>query len=414
MVSHTLFLTQLLVFVDNVCVSAMRTILPYLARDLGVASHSISGLEALYGAGQVLGALVMGRLSDRRGRKSVLLLSFLGSATGNGIAALASLWGSSTLLFLSRVPVGLSKQTVSASRAVVSDVTRPGEARSTAQAKLFAAMALGYALGPYAGGLLVDHTRPELPALLCAFSFAGLVPLAGRLPETCAAARSPSGGAPKRPAAGAGLGLRFGARLPAVLLVTACCLLPEAAVLAGSVSVPVAGHALGWSASTNGLYHSVWGLGAGLFSLGPLAWALRTGWLTDRRSALLGTTSFGAAYLGVCCAGPSDAALWLSLLLTVPGIAMLRTSPAALVMHAAPADARGEALGVLDAASSCLRVLVPLLTGELAFRRGVVSPFGAQAALCAAGTALLLAFQVEGEAPRPKADRGRAERARDR
>ena len=52
----------------------MRTVLPFYAKSLGAAATGVGALESVYGAGQVVGALLLGTLSDRRGRPAVLLL----------------------------------------------------------------------------------------------------------------------------------------------------------------------------------------------------------------------------------------------------------------------------------------------------------------------------------------------------
>ena len=132
----TLFLVQAIVVLDYGCVGAMRTVLPYYAKNLGAAATGVGALETVYGIGQVIGALLLGKLSDRRGRKVVLLLSFAGSALGYGTAAFAVATGSSSLLLLSRLPVGLAKQTITASRSVIADLTSHGD-RSSSYARLF-------------------------------------------------------------------------------------------------------------------------------------------------------------------------------------------------------------------------------------------------------------------------------------
>lgn len=136
------------VIIDYIGVGMIRTCLPFYALKMGASATTVGALESCYGpfldaaprcailrtartecqvpgakcreeklthrnvlagAGQVVGAAVMGRVSDRYGRKVVLLLSFLGSALGYGMVGLAT---TTTHLLISRVPVGLAKQTV--------------------------------------------------------------------------------------------------------------------------------------------------------------------------------------------------------------------------------------------------------------------------------------------------------------
>ena len=183
--AFTLTLIQAVVMLDYGCVGAMRTVLPYYAKSLGAAATGVGALETVYGLGQVVGALLLGKLSDRHGRKVVLLLSFSGSAIGYGMAAFAVSTGSASLLLLSRLPVGLAKQTITASRSIISDVTSHAD-RTSVMARLFSSMALGYACGPVLGGVLLDGSSlVALPALLCALIFLMLIPtVALLLPET--------------------------------------------------------------------------------------------------------------------------------------------------------------------------------------------------------------------------------------
>lgn len=166
------------------------------------------------------------------------------------------------LLLLSRLPVGLSKQTVSACRAIVSDVTSEQQ-RSDAISGLVGTMALGYALGPYVGGLLIDHAHQftQLPAYLCSIAFICLAPLIHfRLPETSRAIAARVSARPARSPAGSPARQSGSAwRQPQLLALLAACALPEAAVIAGSTALPLfAMQHLGWQASRLGAFTSVW------------------------------------------------------------------------------------------------------------------------------------------------------------
>ena len=271
--AFTLALIQAVVMLDYGCVGAMRTVLPYYAKSLGAAATGVGALETIYGLGQVIGALLLGKLSDRRGRKVVLLLSFAGSAVGYGMAAFAISTGSASLLLLSRLPVGLAKQTITASRSVISDVTSHAD-RTSVMARLFSSMALGYACGPVLGGVLLDSSSVvELPAIMCALTFVLLVPTVSLLlPETrshaltpAAAAAAPAAAAPAaaaapdtgQPAAARASWLRVSAAWQdaGVRAVLFAAVLPEAALVAGSTTLPLYVHELGWSAARLGSFH---------------------------------------------------------------------------------------------------------------------------------------------------------------
>lgn len=75
----------LAVMVDYIGVSMMRTLLPYRAASLGMSNTMIGALESTYGVGQVVGALFLGKISDRHGRIPVLIISFVGSIIGYSV-----------------------------------------------------------------------------------------------------------------------------------------------------------------------------------------------------------------------------------------------------------------------------------------------------------------------------------------
>lgn len=111
---------------DYLAVGMMRNLLPWYAKTLGGGAVLLGTLETAYGVGQVVGASFLGRLSDVHGRRLVVFISGLGSALGYGMSAGAT---TATMLIASRIPVGLAKQTVTVSRAILADCT-PVEKRT--------------------------------------------------------------------------------------------------------------------------------------------------------------------------------------------------------------------------------------------------------------------------------------------
>ena len=414
---RVLRLTQLFVLVDYMAVGAMRTVLPYYAKHLGGTGQQVGGLETVYGIGQVVGALTLGWLSDARGRRFVLMLSFLGAAVGYSIVSLAVVKGSVLILLCSRLPVGLAKQTVTASRAMISDLTPPDEGRSEALALMFAGCSLGYALGPFLGGLLaerVGYTSP-LPAMACATIFVLLIPASALLlPETSslslcgatakggdnsskssrssatatarasrASAKAPAAPTPTpTPAAAPPTGDEL---LPLLIGVT----LPEGAlVMFSSTSLALLAQSIGWSPSRLGLYNSCWGVASGSLSLTLWPRLFRSGALSDMTALRLGVGSLGVA-CGLLSAHGTAATLWATLPLGTVAVGMIRTVPASLLTKRAPAARRGKVLGRLDAAGSVCRVVLPALCGWLVDECGLWAAFAAQAVLCAAGLLLI-------------------------
>lgn len=146
------------VLVDMLSFSIVLPLLPYLAGDLGATPFEIGLLGAMYPVFQFLGAPLLGRLSDRFGRKPILLLSVAGTVLGFVVLATAkSLW----ILFLSRALDGITGGNISVAQAYISDVTKPEE-RGKALGMIGAAFGLGFVLGPVTGGLLsgISLTAP--------------------------------------------------------------------------------------------------------------------------------------------------------------------------------------------------------------------------------------------------------------
>lgn len=114
------------------------------------ASTWYAGLVATYAAMQFLFAPVLGALSDRFGRRPLLLVSMFGSGLDYFAMALSpNLW----FLFVTRALNGISGASISVCSAYVADVTPP-EKRAAAFGMIGAAFGIGFVIGPVAGGLL--------------------------------------------------------------------------------------------------------------------------------------------------------------------------------------------------------------------------------------------------------------------
>jgi DHA1 family tetracycline resistance protein-like MFS transporter len=131
---------------------APRLVASFLGDDLSAASHYFGILVSLYAAMQFLFAPVLGGLSDRFGRRPVILMSLLGAAVSYLASALAPhLWW----LYVGRVVAGITGASFSAATAYVADVT-PAEKRAQGFGLVGAVFGLGFILGPALGGALGD------------------------------------------------------------------------------------------------------------------------------------------------------------------------------------------------------------------------------------------------------------------
>lgn len=377
---------------DYVGVGMMRVTLPFYAKALGGSATFMGALETAYGAGQVVGALVLPSLSDTWGRRNVLLTSFAGSAIGYAMAMAARALNSPSLLLFSRLPVGLAKQTVTVSRAVVADCTSAGKDRSQMMSWLCTVIGCGYSLGPFLGGQLAEGVGDAAPAALATAIFVVLFPVMGLvLPETAPAVASASHGpatakvkaAPSSaPAAGSSQALWRSRRTWAVLLVLS---LPELGLVAHtSVTLyTFALQRLGKGSAWIGNVTSITALLQALLS-GTLMPALTASGWSDAALLRMGAAFFAVAS-ALLAAGQSELAVLYSMPLVAVAIAVLRSYPATFLSKSVPEDRQGEAMGLLDLCSSGLRVAAPVLAGLCIDALGDGSVFCAQAALFVAG-----------------------------
>ena len=138
------------VFIDLIGFGIVIPILPLYAERFGASPLIIGLLLGSYSAIQCICAPLLGKLSDRIGRRPVLLVSLLGTAAGFLLMGLAK---TLTLLFFARLLDGATGGNISTAQAYIADVTRPEE-RSKGMGLIGAAFGLGFIFGPAIGGML--------------------------------------------------------------------------------------------------------------------------------------------------------------------------------------------------------------------------------------------------------------------
>ncbi len=196
-----IFLT---VFVDVLGLTLILPLLPFYAKDYGASDLQVGLLTSVYAMAMFISGPILGRISDRVGRKPVLLASQFGSLLGWLLLAWAP---NLEMLFLGRIVSGLTAGNLSTAQAYISDVTKANEERTQAFGFFGIAFGLGFVLGPVITGLLtasltdhpdklIKYRAPTLMAaslsllaiLLTAFLLTSRKPLAHQAPGRRASA----------------------------------------------------------------------------------------------------------------------------------------------------------------------------------------------------------------------------------
>lgn len=178
---RALTLLFVFVFIDVLGFSLILPLLPYYAATFGATAEVVGLLLGANALTQLLGAPVLGRLSDHYGRKPMLLLSLAGTVVGFLMLGLAR---SLTMLFASRIVDGFLGGNISLAQAYISDVTE-GKERTKGFGLIGASFGLGFIFGPALGGTLAGGGNYALPALVAAgLSFLNLLGVLIWLPES--------------------------------------------------------------------------------------------------------------------------------------------------------------------------------------------------------------------------------------
>ncbi|MEI8294178.1 MAG: MFS transporter [bacterium] len=173
-----IFLT---IFINMVGFGVVIPVLPYYAERFGATPWQIGWLFGIFSLIQFLAAPLFGQISDRFGRRPVLIISTLGTALGFTIMGVGH---SLTMLFVGRIIDGVSGGCIGTAQAYVADITSP-ENRSKAMGLIGAAFGLGFVFGPALGGATASWFGESAPLYLAgalALLNAGLIAFV--LPES--------------------------------------------------------------------------------------------------------------------------------------------------------------------------------------------------------------------------------------
>ena len=362
----------LIVFIDLLGFGVLIPLIPFYATRLGLSPGWVTLVISLHSLMQFAGAPLLGRLSDRYGRRPVLAISMAGHALAYVLLGFSS---SIAMLVASRLLSGITAGNLSAAYAYVSDIT-PDYRRSEGMAKISAAFSLGYASGPLLGGLLAgaqnvytaDLARPALVA--AALSALAVLAILLYLPESHTQRSSTTGIANLAEAREH----RRAALRDAILI----------ALLGLSLVVFVFGSMreallslwlhdqLSFSTHDIGLVFTVNGLVVALmqFFVTPRV----THRFGDSQTLLAGIVLYGISWLMLVMAS-NMAVVLLAISVGAAATALFGVSIQTLVSLRSKRDNRGVVMGLYQASSSLARFFGAALSGSLYAGLGPNVPF---------------------------------------
>ncbi|MFZ5670373.1 MAG: MFS transporter [Pseudomonadota bacterium] len=382
--SRALYVLLAVVFVNIAGFGVIIPLLPFYAKSFGAPDWQVFVLFAAYSAGNFFAEPLWGRLSDRIGRRPVLMMTIFGNAlTYLALAFAPNLWVACAI----RLAGGVLTGNISTIQGYMADVTPP-DRRAGRLGLMGAAFSMGFLTGPTIGGLLA---REELgaagfrPPLLLA---AGLALAAGTgivlfVRET----RHAHADGPRR---GRLEGLGEALARPVVWR-TLCVTLISMAGFAGMEATfgLWAQARFGWGVREVGFCFFAIAITA-VFAQGLL-----TGFLARRigetRTMMIGLTliMLGFASQPLVQAWPMAVAGMMTVAL---GNSLTYPSIGATISRSVPADRQGEMMGLNTAAGALARIIGPLMAAPLFAGFGPGAPFAAAAGLCV--PALFMAWQV--------------------
>jgi MFS transporter, DHA1 family, tetracycline resistance protein len=363
-----IFLT---VFIDLLGFGILIPLMPTYAQSYGASGTEVGLLAASFSFMQLVFAPVWGRLSDRVGRRPVLMLTALGTSAAYVVFGLAdSLW----LLFVARAFAGACGGSIATAQAYIADVTTP-ENRGRGMAIIGAGFGLGFTLGP-ALAVLADSLGPRAPFFVAAgLALINTVWIAIALPEP---ARHE--GATRR-----GIGSYADAlRIPTLLFFIGLFLLTTYAFsnIESSFAL-LTNHELGFTERDNGLAFTYIGLTITFMQLVVVR-------RLARKVRPVAMMMAGTACMAVGAAAMPLAQVWwhlaVPLTLLSAGNALYSPSMMGAISTSAPVDRQGEMLGVAQSFGAVGRIAGPAGGGVLFDYVGHAAPF------YAAGVLMLLAF----------------------
>jgi DHA1 family tetracycline resistance protein-like MFS transporter len=367
-------------FIDILGFSILLPLMPYFVKHFGAPDIVVGGLFATFAFCQFVGGPFWGNVSDRIGRKAVLIVSQIGATIGWTMLAFAPNIG---IVFLARIIEGFSGGNISVTQAYVSDLVEPAQ-RGRAFAYIGAAFSSGLVFGPLAGGYLVAKYGFSMPFLLAAgLQLITLIVTIFVLPESRKAVDG------EKAATFADIKVSLLDRRVAPILWQK---LVFSLGLYGwfSVFTLVLAAQFGFDAASASYFFTVFGLASVIFQVGAVGRI--TDALGDRVASNIGFVALLVGFVIV----PFAHTLLLAVLMVVCfsfGLALVNASIPALLSDNSPDNMRGTVLGTASSLDSVSGMIMPVISTYVLQAAGVTPTvaitFGLTSVALAMGLAAL-------------------------
>jgi len=381
--TRPLLIIFLTIFVNLIGFGIIIPLLPYYAEQFGASPLVIGLLFAIYSLCQLLAAPALGDLSDRWGRRPILIFSLLGTVVSFVMLAMAH---SVVMLFLARIVDGLSGGNISTARAYVADVTEPKD-RARAFGLIGAAFGLGFIMGPALSGMLahVSYTAPIWAA--AALTFVAAVMALVWLPETV-----------HRAHAGAGNPLSYLPELlqrPAMRRVLALDFIYWFAFSIFQTTFALfAQRRFQFDASRTGYFLAGFGVLGAIIQGGFIRPIVKR---TGDKSMFIAGVLFSIVGLVAAALSHSVTLFAISLVPLAFGMGFGHPTVSSLVSRAGRGDEQGRVQGAASAVESLGRTVGPVWGNASLEKYGEASPFLSGAAFLVVALLIVLGHQVTDE-----------------
>jgi MFS transporter, DHA1 family, tetracycline resistance protein len=392
MKSRVLLFVFLTVFLDMIGFGIVIPLLPFYVRSMGGSAEMVGLILGSFSLTQMLATPILGRLSDRIGRRPVILVSLIGNAVAMLLFAVAAERSLLGWLFVSRILAGTTAGNLAACQAAVADVT-DGPSRAAGMGRIGAGIGLGLVIGPVLGSVLSPIHPSAPPLAAAALVLLDLFGVVLFMPET-------RGTATAVDVEVVGQDTRTLAQAiadPRILSVMAMYFLTFLCMTSVQVALPLLVNArLGWGEREVGHVFALYGLMA-LIVQGGLIGRLA------RRFTAARVLVMGALCVGLGMAAISDAHAPALLLLGVAfagfGVGLTNPTLAALASQHAGRARQGAILGVAQSSGGAARTVGPVWSGMLYTRLGPGAPFVGGALAASLSLAVAVALQRRGAPP---------------